>query len=277
MTHRVLSALTVSLLGLGGCSEPGQDEQEVPVLVVHASDYSFAAPDTARAGWVWLRLVNQSESLHHVQVYRIPAETSADQFFSDLPAAEPMPSTLEALGGPEGADDPRVEVQAAVHLSPGDYALVCRFETQEGVLHMHEGMTHHLTVVAVPGRDQVDPWMGVRDTIWLQDFSFALSDGIRAGTRDFVVVNRGPSEHHVAIGRLRPGMGLEDVLASYSDPAAPEAYDVVGGTAGIGPGVQNVARANLEPGRHVLVCFIVDPVTGMEHVQLSMVRVFDVT
>lgn len=116
----------------------------------------------------------------------------------------------------------------------------------------------------------------MRDTTFLQDFSFALTEPIEAGRRDFVVLNRGPHEHHVAVARLRPGIGLREILASYSDPNVPESYDVVGGTAGIGPGRANVARVTLEPGRYVLVCFIVDPASGMEHVHLSMVRIFDV-
>lgn len=267
-----------AVIAAAGCAESGDSGRTapVPVVTVHAHNYRFDAPDTIPAGWTWLRMVNETGTLHHVQVYRLPEGRTAREVAPALPDREPMPSWLEAVGGPEGAGDPRVPVEVAVLFEPGEYMLACRFET-DGVLHLKKGMVHPLTVVASAGDTSVTRWSEVRDTIWLQDFSFTLTEPIEAGMREFVVVNRGPHEHHVAVARLRAGMGLREILASYSDPDTPESYDVVGGTAGIGPGGINVARVLLEPGRYVLVCFMVDPASGMDHVQLSMVRIFEVT
>lgn len=267
-------AAVVAAVGCGDSRDTGTMAL-VQVVTVRTQDYRFDAPDTLPAGWTWLRMVNETETLHHVQVYRLPPGQSAREAVAALPDGEPMPAWLEPIGGPEGADDPHVPVQVAVPLEPGEYMLACRFET-DGILHLKRGMVHPFTVVASAGDRARAPWSAVRDTIFLQDFSFALKEPIEAGTRDFVVVNRGPHEHHVAIARLRPGMGVREIVASYSDPDVPDSYDVVGGTAGIGPGRTNVARVTLEPGRYVLVCFIVDPASGMEHAQLSMVRAFDV-
>ena len=266
-----------AVVAAAGCGELRDSDTVglVPVVTVRTQNYRFDAPDTLPAGWTWLRMINETETLHHVQVYRLPPGQSAREAAAALPDEEPMPGWLEPIGGPEGADDPRVSVQVAVLLEPGEYMLACRFET-DGILHLKRGMVHPFTVVASASDNARTPWSAVRDTIVLQDFSFALTDPIEAGIRDFVVVNRGPHEHHVAVARLRPGMGLREILASYSEPDAPESYEVVGGTAGIGPGRTNVARVTLEPGRYVLVCFIIDAASGMEHVQLSMVRIFDV-
>ena len=277
--HRQNAWLTiVAAVAAASCAESGDapGPAVVPVVTVRTHNYRFDAPDTVPAGWTWVRMVNETETLHHVQVYRLPGSRSAAEVVAALPDQEPMPTWLEPMGGPEGADDPHVPIQVAVLLEPGEYMLACRFET-DGVMHLKKGMVHPLTVLASAGDTARARWSELPDTIWLQDFSFALTEPIEAGTHDFVVVNRGPHEHHVAVARLRPGMGLREILASYSDPDVPDAYDVVGGTAGIGAGLMNVARVHLEPGRYVLVCFVVDPATGRDHVQLSMVRIFEVT
>jgi hypothetical protein len=111
-----------------------------------------------------------------------------------------------------------------------------------------------------------------RDTVTLRDFTFEGPDSIPAGPQTFLVRNRGPHEHHLAIARLLPGKTLADALLEFSTSGAPSATEVLGGVAGLAVGEANLLPIALEPGAYVLICLVPDPATGREHVALGMIR-----
>jgi len=262
---RALLAFTLLL----GCVRP--EPYHPNLVIVRARDFAFEAPDTVPAGLTAIRMLNAGPSTHHVQLMRLPDSLSPEDAMAALPPQEPLPAVLLPSGGPEGADDPDRVNTALVVLHPGHYLLVCRFAAEDGRLHYRLGMVRPLTVVGPPAQlpARLPP---VRDTITLQDFSFSGPDSVPAGADSFVVVNHGPSEHHVAIARLLPGKTLSDALHEFSESGAPSATEILGGVAGLGVGEANLLPIRLAPGAYVLLCLVPDPVSGREHVALGMIR-----
>lgn len=263
----VLVALQTACTGADG-------NQQLPVLSVYAKDFAFNAPDTFPAGLAVVEMINRGPSTHHVQLYRVPDSLSPQQALANLPDHEPLPSYLIPVGGPEGADDPTRSVRAILPFHPGSYLLLCRFSTG-GQLHYTLGMARGLVI---PGatEDSNRALPPARDTILLRDFSFGIADSILAGLDTFLVVNRGPHEHQVAIARLLPHRTLEDVVREFSIEDAPSATEILGGIAGLGVGEANLLPIDLAPGQYVLLCLVDDPATGRIHVALGMVREFTV-
>ncbi len=275
---RRLSLLAL-LLATGSCRRPEVRQQprepgEAERVTITTRDFAIDAPDSLPAGLVRLSLVNQGPNLHHVQFYRLPDSIGYDDAVARLPAREPLPDWLVPVGGAEGADQVGRTVVVMFVLEPGHYLLLCRFET-DGVLHFHRGMTHHLVVtgrrastpIELPPADAV---------ITLSDYAFTLSGPLEAGRQLIRVENRGPSEHHLALARLLDGHGIRDVLAELAETDPGPTFEVMGGTAGLGPGRAMLYQAELEPGRYVLLCLVPDGDTGREHAELGMIREVDI-
>jgi steroid delta-isomerase-like uncharacterized protein len=230
-------------------------------------DVAIDAPDTLPAGPVRLRLVNQGPHLHHVQFYRLPDSIGYDDAVARLPAREPLPAWLVPAGGAEGADEVGRSVTVTVPLEPGQYLLLCRFET-DGVLHFRRGMTRHLVVAgpqgsgptALPPADAVVAW---------SDYSFEITGTLGAGPRMIRVENHGPSEHHLAIARLIRGNGVPEVLAELAGTDPGPTFEVLGGTAGLATGGAMLLETDLTPGRYVLLCLVPVGDTGREHADLA--------
>jgi len=242
------------------------------LLLVRAQDFAFFAPDSVPAGLTVIQMLNKGPSTHHVQLFRVPDSLVPAAVIADLPPQEPLPSYLIPVGGPEGAADHSLPVRTILWLYPGSYLLLCRFAAGDR-LHYSLGMARALTVIG-SGPTTARALPPVRDTITLHDYNFGMRDSVPAGADTFLVVNRGPHEHHVAVARVLPGRSLEDVLREMTTDDAPPAAEVLGGTAGLGVGEANLLPIALTPGRYVLLCFVPDPVSGRAHVALGMIREF---
>jgi hypothetical protein len=257
------------MLLLASCAPP--PAPPVRDLIVRVRDYAIEAPDTVPAGLTAVRLLNAGPSTHHAQLYRLPDSVTIADALALLPPQEPIPDLLVPVGGPEGGDDPARPVTAIVRLVPGSYLILCRFTSDQGQPHYALGMARPL-IVTGPGGASAGPLPAVRDTVILFDYNFGGPDSIPAGPDTLLVVNRGPHEHHLAIARLRPNMGLGDALHEFAVDGAPSATDILGGAAGLAPGQANLVPLNLTAGRYVLLCLVPDPATGREHVALGMIR-----
>src|SRR5206468_8700958 len=92
----------------------------VPVVTVHAKDFSFDAPKTIPAGMTSFKLVNDGKNLHHLSIMKL----EEGRTFADLQAAMkvqgPPPKWIVAVGGPNAAV-PGGSVEATLNLEAGSY------------------------------------------------------------------------------------------------------------------------------------------------------------
>jgi hypothetical protein len=102
------------------------------------------------------------------------------------------------------------------------------------------------------------------------DFEF---DAPPAGPVSFVMSNDGDEPHFLGIGKLLPGVTVEEAIQA-SDPS--EVTEWTADSAVVGPGEEAVLTVdNLEPGEYGMVCFIPSP-DGTPHAYLGMAVGFTV-
>lgn len=263
----VLACLFLTACGKDeGAQAPPPAPQAIEVI---ASEFSFSAPDTVAAGIVRLTFHNRGKQYHHVQVVRAETELPLAAILDSLPASGVLPSWLIPVGGAEGADSLAQPVIAEMSLQPGRHLLICRILTAEMKLHYHLGMVRELAVVGRPPQAKAAALVA-DTTVTLVDFAFRSPDSLPAGVHRFRVRNEGPQEHHLALARLAPGKTLGDVAAVTPGPT--QVFHVLGGTAGLARGEENVYEVELGPGRYVFLCFVPDPASKKDHYQLGMMR-----
>jgi hypothetical protein len=91
------------------------------------------------------------------------------------------------------------------------------------------------------------------------------------------VVNAGAQPHEMLLGKLAPGVGLQEVLAFEGDPIeAGLLLELAGGLSTIEAGATAWTTLSLTPGTYGMVCFIPDPASGQPHTALGMATGFTV-
>lgn len=112
------------------------------------------------------------------------------------------------------------------------------------------------------------------------------SDPIPSGTQLWEVVNTGTHHsHHVIMNRIPDGVIGADIVAEFGTlfsgtPPAGEPlvaqFPYVGYVALQSGSHTTWNEFDLSPGTHAVICFIIDPSTGMPHVPDGMVATFTV-
>ena len=266
----------------------GAEVAPARVVVVTARDYAFEMPDTLTAGHTELQLVNQGAELHHAALVRLDAGKTAADLYAALKAGGPPPAWVHDAGGPN-APAPGARSAAVVDLAPGTYVMLCMVPSPDGTPHVMKGMSHALTVVperqarlashvhganAAPAAPLVASAPDV--TMTLTDYDFVLSRPLARG-RHVVRVRNGASQpHEVFVARLAPGKTAAEALAWVEKPQGPPAFQPLGGTVGMAPGVANDIALDLAPGEYALYCFYPDAKDGKPHVAHGMMKQFTV-
>ncbi|MDQ3540935.1 MAG: hypothetical protein M3440_09620 [Chloroflexota bacterium] len=123
--------------------------------------------------------------------------------------------------------------------------------------------------------------------ITMEDHSFTVSDGqLIAGSQVIRIDNTGAQMHHVSAGRTIKGITRDDVLAVLQSemtgtPAAvefnpDEDFQPVFFSNNQSSGTSMWIAVDLQPGPHILICFVMDSETGLPHAYLGMVEVVEV-
>ncbi|MDQ3523529.1 MAG: hypothetical protein M3451_00540 [Chloroflexota bacterium] len=127
-------------------------------------------------------------------------------------------------------------------------------------------------------------------TIEMSEFAFAFSDPLVAGPQVIELANVGEQPHFIGFGMVPAGTTADEVLAlfesEFGDPAASPVATPVGaltfddveegwGSGDQSGGVTAWYAIDLDPGTHVVVCFVTDPETGLPHIMLGMIDVID--
>ena len=114
-------------------------------------------------------------------------------------------------------------------------------------------------------------------TVTTTDFSFDAPEELPAGLTTFLLVNRGPSLHHIQLVKFGEGKTLDDFAAALKAGGPPPKWVTMEG----GPNPSELGDTSsttvaLEPGNYAMICFIPGP-DGIPHVAKGMVRPLTVT
>jgi hypothetical protein len=238
------------------------------VVTVTASDYAFEAPAEIPGGFVTMRLVNKGPSLHHVQLLKLEAGKTMEDFTAALKAGGPPRWALPAGGPnpPQPGDSSTVQMK----LEPGQYVMVCFVPAADGQPHLMKGMMRPLTVTASGSTAAAEPTADI--VMKLVDFSFDLSKPLTSGRHILRIDNDGKQPHEVAIVRMEPGKDPLSFASWGERPTGPAPGQMYGGVSAIMPGTQVYVPLDLPPGEYGLLCFVPEMKDGKPHFVHGMVK-----
>jgi uncharacterized cupredoxin-like copper-binding protein len=254
---------------------------KVPVVTIHAKEFSFTAPSTIPAGQVTLRLVNDGQQLHHVQVLQLTQGKTMADLEAAMKSKGPPPAWLVSVGGPNAAV-PGATIEATLTLDPGNYVIACFIPSPgaDATPHAMKGMIKPLTVSAEKGVTQAGAEVEATPTpdihLELKDYGFVFSKPVTAGKHTIHVMNDGPQEHEAVLFRLAPGKHISDVDAYVEGGMqGPPPGKPIAGMAALGKGRTGIFTDDFTPGTYGLTCFVPAP-DGKVHADHGMTLEFEV-
>ena len=272
--HVAIAILGPLALLAGACG--GDDEPEL--LTITATDFAFAVDGELTPGTTEIRLENDGQFEHHVQLLRIDGEQTAEE-------------AIEAIEGPPvdwlipyGGVAPLAPGESAAvvdRLPAGRYALVCFIDEPDGVPHFAKGMVAEFTLRGDENdADLPDADIEITGTDDGSGSSYAFDapSSIESGEVNIRFTNGGTEGHEVGLVRVPDGTTVEQVLGVFSgETAPPPGFDAVslGGVQGIDPGASQIATLDLKRGSYVLICGI-PSAEGVPHAFLGMARLLSV-
>jgi len=276
---RSAPALTLCALFIAGCSSGekapagGATAASPAVVTFHAKDFAFSGPDSIRAGMTQFHLVNDGQTLHHVQLVRLDSGKTMADLQAALKNPGPPPMWAMFVPGPN-APDPGQESNATVDLAAGNYVVLCLVDIPGNVPHFAKGMVKALTVTAGSGAAVASPTADA--TLALSDYSFVLSKPLVAGKQMIAVTAKGPQPHEVEIIRFEPGKNVNDLMKWMDKPEGPPPAHGVGGLSATLAGTTAWFSVDLVPGDYMLACFIPDGKDGKPHIAHGMMQAFKI-
>ena len=269
----VTMMMLTALLLLGACGTIGTTQ--MPQITIKAHDYSFEAPAQIEAGLVSIRLENEGQEPHHVQLVRLNDGVTMEQLQATLQQGPEAALPLVTLDGGPGVVPSGKSQQVTVELTPGHYVLACLVPGPDGIPHLAKGMMAPLEVVSgAEQREVSEP--KANGLVRMMDFSFVLPTEIKAGPQVWKVTNEGQQPHEIALIKLAQGKTVADVQAFMQAPTGAPPFEDAGGLQGIEAGESGWLNLDLQPGNYVALCHIPDPASGKAHEELGMVLPFSV-
>ena len=233
---------------------PGPPPQagEVTFTAFDTDDgHRFRGPEILPADWTTLRLSNESQDPHHMQLIQLPEGMTLEDFFAAFQGPGPPPAGLKCSGG-VGSLFSGGSGLATVNLAPGNYVMACFIPDDNGVPHAAGGMVKPFTVTAATGPTVAEPQAVA--TVEQSESGFSLSGSIPAGVQTVRVTNSGQAPHEAIVARLAPGVSGSDFLASLLGGGPPPGR-LLGGLQSIDGGGTGYLTAVFEPGNHVFIEF----------------------
>lgn len=274
-----LLALAAATLACAKEAAPPPPPAEPQQVTITANDFGYVLPSAPiTAGVTTVTLVNTGQELHHVQFYRLTEGKTLADFTAASKAGGPPPAWAVPEGGPNGVL-PGQQVSATLDFQPGQYALICRIPSPDGVSHDMKGMILGMEVQpAAAGAASAAALPSGDITMSLFDFGFSMSQPITAGTHTFTVKNDATQPHEVVVVRVPPGGSMDawkDWLSTGMKGPPPGAP--FSGITDIAPGATQNFSATFEPGTYGLICFVPDATSGQPHLFLGMITQFTVS
>ena len=242
----------------------------VPVVTVHAKDYSFVGPKTVKSGFNTFRLVNDGKELHHLTLVKLDKGKTMADLAAALKKPGPPPTWMTEVGGPNPSI-PGATIEATLSLEPGSYVMMCFIPSPGSTMpHMMKGMMSAFTVTP-EATSATEP---VADaTVRLSDYTFNIDKPLSAGHRVLKVVNDAKQDHELVIVELAPGKTAVDVgtWVEKDMMKGPPPGKPIGGMSGMASGRTGTVALDLKPGKYGLICFL--PASdGKTHVVHGMTK-----
>ena len=268
---------------LGACSGGDADDEMAAAPAdpheVHfvSTDFAFEGPRTIEGGLVTLVLDNRGETLHHLQLVKLPDDMSMEEFqeaMSGMQMGSPPPPWFHDAGG-VNPPAPGKPARVTQMLEPGEYVVLCMVDTPDRVPHVMKGMMQPLTVTEPSTPPAQAPAADL--TLTLVDYAFSFSAPPVAGEYVIRVENAAEQAHEVAFFRLLPGKTLDDLMAWAQSYEGTPPFEAAGGVPGMHPGQVVDVHVDFIPGDYVALCFIPDATDGQLHLVHGMMLPFTVT
>ena len=216
----LVALISAALMILAACGDdeeapPGPPPQpnEVAFTAIDTEDgHRFKGPETLAAGWTTIRLVNESEGPHHLQLVKLPEGMTAEDMVNVAQKPGPPPPGVEFLGGP-GTLMAGGNGVATVNLEDGSYVLLCFEAHGDGAPHFARGLWKSLTVTAATDTPAPEPQEVA--TIGLSDSEFTITGSVPAGVQTVRVTNIGRQPHEAILLQLAPDAPVQE----YPGPA----------------------------------------------------------
>lgn len=270
MRRHVMGTFAALAVLAAACNKAEPAPPAPNVVLIAATEFAYAAPDTVPAGWTRLRLANNGQQLHHVQLIRITDGRTYDSLMAAMRNPGPPPTWVKEIGSPNapGQGD---TTEVISNLEVGHYALVCFIPDSLGRPHVALGMIRPIEVVAATGTTAAEPTADVE--INLTDYAFTESAPLTAGTHLIKITNAGPQTHEIFFAKLDSGVTAEGLVrwVKAGMKGRPLAMPA-GGTVGITVGGHAYLPITFTPGNYAVLCFIPDSGDGREHVDHGMLK-----
>lgn len=229
------------------------------------------------AGYIRLTVTNSGSDENGVGLLAVPEGTSLDA----MSQATPEPGNFippffysDTVAGGVGLL-PGETVSQVVKVDPGQWLMFA------------EGDQQPVPVTVAESGDSVMDAPVADATITEMDFSFGGVDTLAAGPQVLAVTNEGQQPHMFDFFQVPDGTTMEQVQATLSTPdnATPAPGGLQESDITMVSGGQVLMQSSgttvwmdvdLQPGTYVLVCFVIDPATGMPHAMEGMVSLFQV-
>lgn len=201
----------------------GQSQQIV--VNVEAMDHAFDvdAPDELPTGWITFVLNNQmAEEVHEISFARLPDGVTYDEYLTDYMGAwetllseyqqgiverdeisarvnELLPawaSDIEYVNA-RGLISPGRTAEKTIYLEPGKYTMGCWMKTEDGLIHIVQGMHRELNITEEPANSP-EPNPESRITLHEEDIEidWVAETGKQAFEVDFKIDESGQSFHN---------------------------------------------------------------------------------
>ena len=249
------------------------DLASLQVVQVAGLDYSFDAPAEVDAGWTTFQFANRGTEAHHLTLFRLEAGHTAADVVAAMQERRSLQGIATAVGGPN-APMPGAGANATIHLTPGQYALICVVPSPDGVPHLFKGMVKPITVRESPDRG-AEPAADLQIT--LVDYSFAVEGEVAAGERTIRAYNDSSATepHEIVVARLAPGKTVEDVNNWIHAMEGPPPAEFLGGITALDPGRSGTFTIEFTPGEYALLCPL-PSADGQAHTHKGMMQQFTV-
>ena len=214
-------------------------QSQQSVVHVEAMDHAYDvdAPDQLPAGWTTFVLSNQmANSIHEISLVQLPEGATHEEYLTDYMSAwetvlreyqegvveraginDRVNEMLPAWSGDvrysttRGLTSPGRTAERTVYLEPGEYMMVCWLKTEDGIIHIMEGMHWEFTVMEEAANT---PEPNPESQITLHENEIEVDWEPETGTHSFAVefgFNPEGYENNVHLIRMNDGTDLDEV------------------------------------------------------------------
>jgi hypothetical protein len=250
-----------------------------PEVAVTVTDSEIQlGSDQVPAGYIRLTVTNTGKAETGVGLAALPEGQSLGQVAQSTPEPgnfiPPFFYSATLAGGPSSVQ-PGETASQVIHVDPGQWLVYA------------EGDQQPVPVTAAETADSVTEAPVGDVTITESDFAFTGFEQVAAGQQVLAVTNEGEQPHMFDFFQVPDGTTMDDVAAVLAAPedATPAPGGLQESDIRLVSGGQVILQStgtttwmdvDVQPGTYVLVCFVIDPATGMPHAMEGMVDLFQV-